>query len=236
MKKTNISIVLFLLFMIFGVMIGIHINALSDIGNSTQLPFEGGVQAQEVVDLRKANEDMKVRIKELRSEVEAYEEERATENIVLKDLKTKVNEYKMLAGHQMVSGPGIEITLESTFEENIAELMEQRKYLINLINELRVSGAEVISINNHRITTRTEVTLAGNHINVNATAIAPPYVIRAIGDVDGFKRYVTYRTLLFDLMQGDGVNASVQFPDEVKIPALSKEKPMQFFEINENSN
>lgn len=217
-------------------MIGIHINALSDMGNPLQLPLEGGVQVQEVADLRKANEDMKTKIMELRTQVEAYEEERATENIVLKDLKTKVNEYKMLAGYQMVEGPGIEITLESSFEENIAELVEQRKYLINLINELKVSGAEVISVNNHRITTRTEVTLAGDHINVNATAIAPPYIVRAIGDIEGFERYVTYRTLLFDLMQGDGINTNIQFNEEVRIPALSKEKPIQFFETTENAN
>lgn len=235
LKKANLSIVLLLFFTIFGVMIGIHIDTLSGIEDSLQFPFTNTTGIQEVTDLRKANEDMKKRIKELRRNVEALEEERATENIVLQDLKTKVNELKMLAGHQPVMGPGIEIVLESAFEENIAIKMEQKKYLINLINELRASGAEVISINNHRITSRTEVTLAGNHINVNASATAPPYTVRAIGNIEELQRYVNYKTLLFELMQGDGINISIQFNEEVKIPAINKEKPIQFFQIVENA-
>lgn len=236
LKKTSLSIILFLLFTMFGILIGVQMEALGKIENSTEFPFNSGGEVQEIADLRKATEDMKLRIKELSTQIEAYEEERATENIVLKDLKTKVDEYRMLAGNQTVVGPGIKITLESVFEENIAALVEQKKYLINLINELKMSQAEVISINDHRITSRTEVTLAGNHINVNSTSIAPPYIISAIGNVEEFERYVTYRTLLFDLMKKDGINVNIQYQEEIEIPAITKEKPIQFLRINENSN
>ncbi|SET27940.1 Uncharacterized conserved protein YlxW, UPF0749 family [Natronincola peptidivorans] len=236
LKKPHFSIIAFVAFTIFGTIIGIHIDVLGEINEEFPLPFSGDTEVQEVLDLRKANQDMKTRIEELRTEINNYEEERATENIVLKNLKTKVNENRMLAGHEAAIGPGIKITLESTLEENIAIIVQQKKYLINLINELRMSGAEVIAVNNHRITARTEVTLAGIHINVNTMPIAPPYTIKAIGNMDGFRRYVNFRTLLFDLMQGDGIHATIEFEEEMKIPALTKEKPIQFFDITGNGN
>ncbi|WP_176762019.1 DUF881 domain-containing protein [Natronincola ferrireducens] len=233
MKKTHVSVILFLLFAVFGMVIGIHIEMIDKIEN--QLPFSPGIETQEIADLRKANQDMKKRIKQLKSQVTIYEDEKTVENIVLQNLSSKVNEYKLLAGHQIVAGPGMIITLASTLDENIAMIVEQKRYLINLVNELRMAGAEVISINNHRITSRSEITLAGNHINANMTPMAPPYVIRAIGDIDDFQRYITYRTLLFELMEVDGINTSVEFADEVKIPALTKEKPMEFFQIIEDT-
>lgn len=222
--------------MIFGIVVGVHMDTLGDMKDSFPLPFDKEVEIQEVVDLRKVNQDMREEIKELKTRVEGYEEERATENIALKNLKSKVKEYKILAGYEDVSGAGIIITLESNLDENIAEIVEYKKYLISLINELRMSGAEVISINNHRITSRSEVTLAGRHINVNTTAIAPPYAIRAIGDGIEFERYIKHKTLLFDLMQGDGIISKVEFAEEIIIPSLSKEKPIEFFEIKEETN
>lgn len=219
--------------MIFGIVTGVHIDTLGDMKNSIVLPFDDDVQIQEVIDLRKANQDMRESIKNLKVLVEDYEEERATENIALKNLKSKVKEYKILSGYEDVSGSGIVITLESNLDENIAEIVEYKKYLISLINELRMYGAEVISVNGHRITSRSEATLAGRHININTTAIAPPYVVRAIGNEEEFKRYTDHRTLLFDLMQGDGIITKVEFSEEIVIPALTKEKPMEFLTIKE---
>lgn len=216
---------------------GIQMEALQGIENDDALPFSSNEEGvQEILDLRKVNEDMKNRIEALQQEINAYEQEKATENIGLKNLKDQVDEYKMLAGHEKAIGTGVIITLESSFDENIAELVERKKYLINLINELTMFGAEVISINNHRITARSEVTLAGDHINVNAKPIAPPYIIRGIGDVEGFKRYINFRTVLFELMQLDGINSYVEFSDEVKIPAVTREKPMQFLQVKESTS
>ncbi|AKL94117.1 hypothetical protein CACET_c06070 [Clostridium aceticum] len=236
MKKNNISFILFLAFAISGIIIGIHIDALGDMQNEISLPFSSEIEVQEVVDLRKANNDMKTKIKDLKAQVEEYEGEKATENIVLKNLRSQINEYRILAGYQDLVGPGVKITLESMLEENIALVVEQKKYLINLINELKTAGGEAISINNHRITSRSEVTLAGNHINVNMTAIAPPYTIRVIGNTEGFQRYTNHRTLLFELMEGDGISTTIEFDENIKIPALSKEKPMEFYNIVEETN
>lgn len=211
---------------IFGIVIGVQLNTM--VGGDPTLLYKNEIEAQELTELKKTTEDMKVKITDFRDRVEELEKERADEDISLKKLKTIVDEYKFLAGYSSVSGPGIIIVLESSIEANIAEVMEGKRYLINLINELRVFGAEVISINNYRIVGRTEVTLAGNHINVNGTSIAQPYIIQAIGAHDSFKQYVEHGTILFELMELDGITSNIKFSDNIKIFPLTKEKPLEF--------
>ncbi|MFW5649708.1 MAG: DUF881 domain-containing protein [Candidatus Alkaliphilus sp. MAG34] len=228
MKKHSKLVSIITVCIIFGVIIGIQLNTIVG-GDSAFLHKE--IEIQELTELKKTTEDIKERITSFKNRVEELEKERADESVPLKKLKLTVDEYKSLAGYSAVSGPGIIIVLESNMETNIAEVMEGKRYLINLINELKIFGAEVLSINNYRVVGRTEVTLAGNHINVNGTSIAQPYIIQAIGDQDSFRRYIEHGTILFELMKLDGITSNIKFSDNVKIFPLSKEKPLEFLRV-----
>jgi uncharacterized protein YlxW (UPF0749 family) len=220
-------------FLVYGILIGINLEpgraadpTESFFGSITE------VSSQEVNDLMKANKDMKQKIETLKNDIVALENERAEGSLSLQILMQEVLRYRMLAGHKEVVGPGISITLEGIFEENIAQITFQRKYLITLTNELRSNGAEIISVNGHRITARSEMALAGNHIQVNGRPIAPPYYIQAIGDTEEFKRYVAHRTFIFELMEGDGITADIAYVDEIKIDKPDREKGLQFLQVD----
>lgn len=231
MKKTS-KLIALIFFTIFGITIGVQFNSM--IGGDFTSPHKNEIEAQEVSDLRKTTEDMKTRIIDLKKQVDTLEQARAVESIPLQKLKTTVDEYKFLAGYSPASGPGIIIELDSDLQENIAEVIEGRRYLISLVNELKVFGAEVVSINDYRVVGRSEITLAGNHINVHGKPIAPPYIIQAIGSQDSLKRYVESGTLVFELMASNGITSNIKFSDDIKIPALVKEKPLQFLNIAED--
>jgi uncharacterized protein YlxW (UPF0749 family) len=53
---------------------------------------------------------------------------------------------------------------------------------LKIVNEMRVSGAEAISVNDERITAMSEIRCAGTTILVNLNKIAPPFVIKATGN------------------------------------------------------
>ncbi|ABR47410.1 protein of unknown function DUF881 [Alkaliphilus metalliredigens QYMF] len=228
MRSSTKGIVI-ILFVLFGIMIGVQVSSrMNPINEEYGLSYNLDHGVQEVTDLIKANEDMERRIYELKTTVEEYEEESTEESIVLKQLRIEVDQHRLLAGHTDVEGPGMIITIEGPSDENIAVFVQQRKYLLNLINELKVFGGEVISINNQRITKRSEVTLAGNHINVNTIPIAPPYVIRVIGNTREFNRYIDYRTVLFESMVADGLKYTITFEEQLSISKIKREKPIRF--------
>lgn len=228
MKRYN-RLIGIVVFGILGIVIGIQLNTM--VNEDFTSIYKNEIETQELIELKKNTDDMKVKVTDFKSQVEELEQERAADSVSLRKLKSTVDEYKLLAGYSSVSGPGIIIVLESNIETNIAEIMEGRRYLINLINELKVFGAEVLSINNYRIVGRTEITLAGNHINVNGTSIAQPYIIQAIGNQDSFKRYAEHGTILFELMELDGITSNVKFSDDIKIFPLTKEKPVEFLKV-----
>lgn len=231
--NVKMKVAITLLFLVYGVIIGINLEPerSSDMTN-IYLSLSSETNVQELEDLIRANEDMRIRIGILKQEIAGLELERAESNVTLQMLMQEVQIYQSLAGHQDVQGSGIRILLEGTFEDNIAPLIFQRKYLITLVNELRSNGAEVISVNDHRITARSEMTLAGSHIQVNGRPIAPPYQILAIGHVEALQRYVSHRTFIFDLMRGDGITSAIDFPEEIQITRPHREKGIQFLQID----
>lgn len=216
---------------IFGIVIGVQLNTMAhqDFASS----YKNEIETQELMELKKTTEEMKAKIDNFKKQVDILEKERADESITLKKLKLAVDEQKLIAGYSPVSGPGIIIELGSDIEVNIAEIIEGRRYLINLINELKVFGAEAISINNYRLVGRSEITLAGNHIYINGTPIAQPYTIQAIGEREAFKRYTRHGTILFELMALDGITSNISYADKIKIYPLTKEKPLERLRVVE---
>ncbi|TCQ03064.1 DUF881 domain-containing protein [Serpentinicella alkaliphila] len=234
MNNIRMHIIILLSFIIVGVALVLQLEQDFNVPDEPGSPLNR-IQDQEIIDLRKVNEDMRTRIVQLRQQVDEYEEESSSENLILSNLKAQVRGYRLIAGNVNVKGPGVIITIEGSTDDNIAYIVEQRRYLLNLVNELKVFGAEVISINNHRIINRSDIVLAGNHINVNATPIAPPYVIRVIGDTQNLRRYIDYRTVLFELMQRDNINYDIKFTDDVEIQPITREKSIQFLQIAEEN-
>ncbi|KAB3530262.1 DUF881 domain-containing protein [Alkaliphilus serpentinus] len=235
MKNKIVHLTLMVFFILFGLLVGIQLNTHEKIQpNSFNNNINNDSDISEINALRKNNKEMRQNIQELEARVEEFEKERATESIPLKKLRADVNQFKLLSGHMAVTGPGIIITIEGEEGVNIAPVIDDKRYLINLVNELRVFGAEVITINDNRITARSEIIRAGNHINVNGMPISPPYTVGAIGDVNALKRYVEYRTLIFSLMSNDGIESKIDFSENMEIPKVTKEKPIQFYKTVPN--
>lgn len=102
-------------------------------------------------------------------------------------MKNELEKVKNIASFYAVQGPGIIMTLNDSKQE-IAEGEDIAWYLIHdidileIVNELRVAGAEAISINGERVTATTSIRCGGPTINIDGKRHATPFVIRAIGD------------------------------------------------------
>ncbi len=230
LKNNTIFIIcLFLLFTLFGVIVGIQLNTdVPSEGDDFNFSLNREAEAREIAELKKANEDTKNKILDLGKLIDQYEQEKITDSIPLSKLRNEMQHYRFLSGHTAAAGPGMVITIEGMMGDNIAPLMEEKKYLMTLVNELKIFGGEVLSVNNVRLTARSEITLAGSHINVHTLPVAPPYVIQVIGNVNSLKRYVEHQTFIFEFMKVDGLQVNIEYLDDIKIPSIIREKPLQF--------
>lgn len=109
-----------------------------------------------------------------------------------------------------VAGPGVTITLKDAPSGQIPQgatpddLVIHQQDIEDVMNALWSGGAEAMTVQGVRITSRTVVRCIGNVILIDGTSFSPPYVISAIGDtaaltstvnenprIVNYKQYVT---------------------------------------------
>ncbi len=97
---------------------------------------------------------------------------------VIKETSKNLNNLKIIAGLTKVAGPGVKV--EVTDENKSLNSND----LVGIITELRVGGAEAISINGTRVIAKTGIMQRGSAIFVDGAPVSPPYELIAIGDPD----------------------------------------------------
>lgn len=114
--------------------------------------------------------DAKIKTNEYQSTINSKEE---SSELLNKELK----ETELLVGKTDVSGQGVIVTLQDNNERQI-----EASNLRTLINELRLAGAEAISINDKRIVNMTEIVDVNGYILINEERTVSPYEVKVIGD------------------------------------------------------
>lgn len=131
-------------------------------------------------------------LKETREQKERYEtllseQGRKQTQEALNLLKEEVDKARMQAGLVPVKGPGVEVRLEDSLQkpgptDDAYFFIVHDVDIQSFVNELWAAGAEAVAINDQRVVTSTSVRCVGPTVLVNAVRLAPPYMIRAIGD------------------------------------------------------
>lgn len=181
----NKYMLIILLCIILGTLIGMSIK---DIKSKEQLVIsKDNITKKEIKITKKSLKKLEKEKKNLSKETESLK-------IKYMDLDSikEVENLKQILSYTSISGKGVIITIDAINEEvgNIANTVDYNKILVNLVNILKSNGGKFISINNQRINQYSGIVLAGNHINVNYTPIAQPYIIKVIGDIEKLSGYL----------------------------------------------
>jgi uncharacterized protein YlxW (UPF0749 family) len=146
----------------------------------------------------------------------------------------EVARLELATGATAVHGPGLVVTLDDAPDAGTGTTASRggqpgdgRIYdrdLQDVVNALWAAGAEAVSINGQRLTALTAIRSAGEAILVDFRPLAPPYALRAIGDVDTLqtrfvdsetaRRFQTWTSLY-------GIGFDVARAPELRLPAAS---------------
>ena len=186
MKKNNPKLIL----TIFSIIIGIFI--------ANQMKLNVEIYAPVTI---KSIQDTKVEINKIKAEID---ELNIIEKSKMKDLETLENidqgdeniadilykdlEFNMAkSGFSDLEGPGISITMYDNPSNQIVGFSVSDDIIhdvdiLNILNDLRVAGAEAISINDERVVSSSEIKCGGPIIKLNQKSLGTPFIIKAIGD------------------------------------------------------
>lgn len=145
-------------------------------------------------------------------------------------LEKELQEANTRLGKTTVEGSGIVVTLS----DNDLEYIYIDDYdLLKLVNELRLAGAEAISINDIRITAMTDIKdIALGLIRIDGKPVTSPYVIKAIGDQTYLESGLTLKTYGYMdfVIKGNNKTGKIERKDEIVIMASEREMKLEYAE------
>lgn len=126
---------------------------------------------REIQVLKDTNKNLKLETEKLQETLKQLR----NRSSALKAIEAEIAKNKLISGDAKIYGSGVSITTEGELDAT---------WMIDLINELFIAGAEAISINGIRLVNQTIgiETLPNNQILLNGVILAQPYVFRIIGD------------------------------------------------------
>ena len=137
----------------------------------------------ELANWKERYEEANSQYEEKAKKLEEYKQKEESDAETAELVNQELNNVNLLLGKTDVEGEGVIITLKDGEENSEETPMVTPDNLNLLINELKLAGAEAISINDERIINMSDITIVNDTlILVNQQRVMSPYIIKAIGD------------------------------------------------------
>ncbi|MEA4827465.1 MAG: DUF881 domain-containing protein [Clostridium sp.] len=229
MKTNEATIFVFIACIIIGILISTSMN-FKKVNNEVFLTPAEYQEAYESTS--KLNKDIKAlseKYYQYYSKLQNYKENPNNKGNVLSEINKELYDNEMALGYIDIEGEGIEIHLDDATSQSQGEVVDPNEWwaqtvhdndIVILINELKIAGAEAISLNGHRVTDRSNILCWGVFIEVDGVKIPAPFEIKAIGNKEKLYSYMVadggYASFL--KIRGN-INVSVSKKDNVRILA-----------------
>ena len=196
-------------------------NSISNITRTTNNDLR-----DEVFEWKEKYEKTYAELQEAENKLEDIRQQATKDNNTSVEVEQELKSVNNLLGLTELTGEGIVITVADNDEasindENLSSKLVHNTDIIELVNELKNSGAEAISVNGQRVMPNTYISCVGTVITVNGEKIGSPFVISAIGSQARLIN-VTRPGSYIGLMEEDGILIRIEKSSEVKIPKYNK--------------
>ncbi len=227
MKFKDNFFILFIIFLLLGTLATIQIRSTVSMQRQSEETLNLDKLKSQLDSKIKLGESYKAQIAQLENAKEAFIKS-SSNNVANAETKDELDHLKLISGFTDVSGDGVIITLNDAYKPGVVESDEAKDYIIhdsdilNVVNQLRVGGAQAISINNERIIATSEQVCAGPTIKVNRNRYAVPYEIKAIGDPEQLFNTLNESGIL-DEMSTLGKRVSMNIEKDMNIPKFTND-------------
>ena len=161
-------------------------------------------------------EEASLKLEETNAKLQEYKQKREANEEASELLDKELEQAQAIVGLTDVRGNGVIVTYTEDTTTESGKIRDS--HLIELVNELKLAGAEAISINDQRITNMSNiinVDIDGKKfILIDKKRVTSPYTIKAIGDPKSLESSLTTKTIGF-VTRHD--NATVQRENNITI-------------------
>jgi uncharacterized protein YlxW (UPF0749 family) len=214
--KTNRSISITIVCIILGILLATQYKSIYNIKKNASFENKRIEDVKdEYIREKRTNEDLKKRNEELEKQNLEFENIRGNDNNTVQILKKELEAARIIAGLTQVKGKGVVITINDSEVVKVEDID-----ILNVLNELRASDAQAISINDERIIATSEVREAGKYIMVNSRQMLAPFVIKAIADPEKLEHSLKMIGGVIEKLEVYQLEVAVEKSDNIMIPKV----------------
>ena len=165
-------------------------------------------------------EEMEEKLLDTQDKISEYEKIIDSSDKTSELIEKELEQTNMLVGKTNVVGEGVIITMKDNNNKSI-----EPSDLRTLVNELKLAGAEAISINDKRILNMSEIVEAGGYILIDEDRVSSPYTIKAIGDQTYLSSALSLKNSGFiDTYKKVGKTVEMKTDKKISISAYNSKK------------
>lgn len=232
MKNNTAKITIFCVCVLLGFFLAVQLKSVRINAQKATQPARIEELSQLLNEERIKNDQLNIQLEQYKNDVESLRAAAQESGGYAATLTDQLKRAELLAGNTAVHGPGVTVTLKDSVSANTGidenAFVVHDSDLLRVINELRASGAEAISLNGERVLATSEIRCAGPTVSINNTRYAAPFVIKAIGDPDTMERSLLMRSGIVDELKTFEIEVTVVKSQDLTVEASRKNVNYQY--------
>ncbi|MGE7917771.1 DUF881 domain-containing protein [Viridibacillus sp. NPDC093762] len=160
----------------------------------------------------------------LQQKIKDYEQDFSGSKEGYKDLVKQADDLRLLLGKIPGRGSGVTVTLQDAEYDpksvNPNDYIVHESHVFKVLNELKISGAQAIAINGHRLKANSYIKCNGPVITIDDDQFPAPFVIEAVGDPNVLSAGLTLAGGVFDQLIDDNIIVTIDGSKQLVMPAV----------------
>jgi Uncharacterized protein conserved in bacteria len=211
--KVARNIAITMVCILLGIMLALQYKSINYNQSMSDLQYKRLDELKDdLIKLQTQKTELQDKLKELEEENQTYANAKAGDSAYAQQIQKNLQNARMFAGLEDVKGKGVIVTLEDNEYIQVADTD-----ILNVVNELRASGAQAVAVNDERIVAMSEIRSAGRYIMVNGKQMVSPYVIKAISDPDKLERSLRLIGGVIESLEELQIKVDLKQSDDIRI-------------------
>ncbi|MGN7477240.1 DUF881 domain-containing protein [Solibacillus silvestris] len=193
---------------------------------STQLEQENQYM-EDLIAKKERNKELTEELAQLEEKIRTYEKQFSSNEAQYEQNRQDAEQLRLLLGLSAGIGQGIKITLEdgdyNPNTTNPNEYIVHESHIFKVLNELKIAGAEAISINGQRLKPNSYISCNGPVITIDGQQYPAPFVIEAVGNQDVLISSLDLSGGVFDQLLNEQVIVTLEKSDLIHMQTISEE-------------
>ncbi len=183
---------------------------------------------EELIEQKERNKELTEEINDKQQAIRESEQSLVDSEESVEGLVKEAEFLRLLIGDLPSQGKGVSVSLQdgayNPAQENPNDYIVHESHVFKVINELKISGAEAISINGQRLHANSFIRCTGPVITVDGKTFPAPFTVEAVGDPSVLLASVNLGGGVVDQLTSDNIVITVEEKSKIMMPALRDDK------------